>query len=85
MQTPGKLFTLTNFVKNPSVNQANIGLQCFFCLEKFELQENQGVCFAGLVAILGLLHEFIIHKLLIKGKLEHLIIYRLAKHQGTKV
>ena len=60
MQTPGKLFTLTKFVKNPSANQANIIFQrFFFCLKKFKLQENQGVCYAGFVAILGLLHEFI--------------------------
>ena len=85
MQTPGKLFTPTKFAKNPSVNQANIVFQCFFCLENFKLQENQGVCFAGLVATLGLLREFIIHKLLIKRKHGHLIIDRIAKHQGTRV
>ena len=85
MQTPGKLFTLTKFVKNPSVNEANIVFQCFFYLENFKLQENQVVCYAGLVVILGLLHEFIIDKLLIKRKHGHLIIDRPAKHQGTRV
>ena len=59
MQTPGKLFTLTKFVKNPSVNQANIIFQRFFLSSKLKLQENQGVYYAGLVEILGLLHEFI--------------------------
>ena len=34
MQTPGKLFTLTKFVKNPSVNQANIIFQRFFFVLK---------------------------------------------------
>ena len=57
----------------------------FFRLENFKLQENQGVCFAGLVATLGLLREFIIRKLLIKRKHGHLIIDQLAKHQGTRL
>ena len=57
----------------------------FFCLENFKLQKNQGVCYAGLVEILGLLHEFVIHTLLIKRKHGHLIIDRLAKHQSTRV
>ena len=85
MQTPGKLFTLTKFVGNPSVNQANIVFQCFFLSWKLKLQENQGVCYAILPAILGLLHEFIIHKLLIKRKHGHLFIDQLAKHQGTRL
>ena len=34
MQAPGKLFTLTKFLKNPSVNQANIVFQCFFFVLK---------------------------------------------------
>ena len=57
----------------------------FFCLENFKLQKNQGVCYVGLVAILGLVHEFIIYKLLIKRKHGHLINDRLAKHQATRV
>ena len=57
----------------------------FFYLENFKPQENQEVCYAGLVAILGLLHWFFMHKLLIKIKHGHLIIDRLAKHRGTRV